>query len=246
MVTATFRFHGALQDFIVRGHRGCDFDYSCARAATIKHAAEALGVPHTEIGRLTVNGDPATLSRIVRERDRIDAYPADVHEADLTVEPLFIADAHLGGLARLLRMLGFDTIYRNHINDCELIALAAQERRIILTRDRELLKCRDVLRGAFVRPLKPEAQLRETVRRWNLGDRQRPFSLCLHCNLRLEPVDRNAAAASVPEAIFRRYSEFARCPGCARVYWPGSHWKRMRGILDAALSGNAPGQSGVE
>lgn len=246
MVNATFRIHGALQDFIARERRGRDFEYPCARAATIKHAVEALGVPHTEIGRLTVNGNPATLSRIVRERDRVDAYPADVHEADLADEPLFIADAHLGGLARLLRMLGFDTVYLNHITDRELIAIATAERRVILTRDRELLKCREVLRGAFVRALKPEAQLRETVRRWNLGLRQRPFSLCLHCNLRLEPVDRDVAAAVVPAPILRRYTDFARCPGCMRVYWPGSHWQRMRRMLDSALSADEPSESGVE
>jgi uncharacterized protein with PIN domain len=246
MVTASFRFHGTLQDFIARERRGRDFEYQCARAATVKHAVEALGVPHTEIGPLTVNGHAATLSRIVRAGDHVEAHPVDVQEADLGSEPLFIADAHLGGLARLLRMLGFDTVYHNHITDRELIAIAASERRIILTRDRELLKCREVLRGMFVRALKPEAQLRETVRRWNLVHRQRPFSLCLHCNLRLEAIDRDTAAASVPEAIRKRYAAFARCPGCNRIYWPGSHWERMSLMLDSALSGNASAESGVK
>jgi uncharacterized protein with PIN domain len=186
------------------------------------------------------------LSRIVRAGDHVEVHPVDVQEADLGSEPLFIADAHLGGLARLLRMLGVDTVYRNDITDRELIAIAASERRIILTRDRELLKCREVLRGMFVRALKPEAQLRETVRRWNLVHRQRPFSLCLHCNLRLEAIDRGTAAASVPEAIRQRYTAFARCPGCNRVYWPGSHWERMSLMLESALSGNASGESGVK
>src|SRR5205085_5922714 len=116
-----------------------------------------------------------------------------------------------------------------------IVSRAASERRVVLTRDRELLKCRDVLRGAFVHELKPEAQLREVAARYALASRMRPFSLCLHCNLPLSPADPGHVIESVPERIRQRYSAFTKCPGCGRVYWEGSHWERMRAVLADAL-----------
>jgi uncharacterized protein len=236
MATATFMVRGELSAFIERGRRGRSFAYACARTATLKHAIEALGIPHTEAGRLMVNGQPATLSRIVREGDHVEVLPwGEVDEAPGGM-PRFIADAHLGGLARLLRMLGFDTLYENAIHDEEIVALAGAEHRIVLTRDRELLKRRDVLRGCFVHALKPEAQLREVARRYALERHRHPFTLCLHCNLPLQPVDKRNVTALVPERIFTNYADFMRCRGCARVYWQGSHWSRMRDTLGKALA----------
>ena len=234
MATATFRFHGELAGFLARERRGGAFAYACARAATLKNAIEALGVPHTEAGRLFVNGNPATLCRIVRDGDAIEVFP---HCADEAADeaPGFVADAHLGGLARLLRMLGFDTLYDNASDDRAIMETAAPERRVVLTRDRELLKCRGVMRGCFVHALKPEAQLREVAARYSLERHMRPFTLCLHCNLRLQPVERGAAAPYVPAPIAERYDAFVRCAGCGRIYWQGSHWERMRGMLSASL-----------
>lgn len=243
MATALFRFHGELTEFLPYGKRGGAFSHACARAATLKNAIESLGVPHTETGRLTVNGEPATLSRIVREADAIEIFPQ--HAADVVLDgpPSFIADAHLGGLARLLRMLGFDTLFENAYTDQQILQLIARERRILLTRDRELLKCRDVSRGCFVRALKAEAQLSEVVARYALARHARPFTLCLHCNVRLERAEPGAVAARVPQPIAARYTRFARCPGCERIYWEGSHWAHMRGMLSAVLPAAAPRSS---
>ncbi len=241
MATATFLFHGELADFLARGRRGGAFDHACARAATVKNAIESLGVPHTEAGRLLVNGRPASLSRIVREGDVIEVFPRGEAGGAGDEVPAFVADAHLGGLARLLRMLGFDTVYGNALADREILEIATRERRIVLTRDRELLKCRDVLRGCFVHALKPEAQFREIAARYALPRHMRPFTLCLHCNLRLEAVGRNAVRGRVPERIAGRYAEFARCAACGRIYWQGSHWERMREMLGALLAVRLPG-----
>ena len=235
MVTATFRFHGELAYFLSPERRDGAFSHACARAATIKNAIESLGVPHTETGTLTVNGQPATLSRIVREADAIEVFPHYAADAVTDEIPLFIADAHLGGLARLLRMLGFDTLYQNAYTDREILERLGRERRILLTRDRELLKCRDVHRGCYVRARKAEAQLAEVVARYALAWRAQPFTLCLHCNLALEPADPRAVAERVPQPIIQRYAEFVRCPGCNRIYWEGSHWERMRAMLGRAL-----------
>lgn len=240
MATATFRFHAELAEFLARERRGVAFAQACARAATVKHAIESLGVPHTEAGRLTVNGQPATLARIVRDGDAIEVFPQEPGGAIIDDAPGFVADAHLGGLARMLRMLGFDTLYDNAFADREILDLAARERRVILTRDRELLKCREVMHGCFVHARKPEAQLKEVVARYGLERHMRPFTLCLHCNLRLEAVDRNAAMKRVPERIALRYADFVRCRGCERIYWQGSHWERMRAMLGASLAIRIP------
>ena len=239
MAQATFHFHGELVSFLAPGRRGGAFSHGCARAATVKHAIESLGVPHTEAGRLLVNGQPATLDRIVREHDVIEVFPHEPGEGACI--PLhFLADAHLGGLARFLRMLGFDTFYENGLSDRAILEIAARERRIVLTRDRELLKCRELARGCFVHARKPEAQLKEVATRFGLEAHLLPFTLCLHCNLRLEAVEREAAARCVPERIFERYATFVRCPGCKRIYWEGSHWQRMREALGASLAITIP------
>jgi uncharacterized protein with PIN domain len=235
MSLASFSFHGELGNFLARERRNARFAHECARAATLKQAIEAVGVPHTEIGQVFVNGAPATLARIVREGDAIEVFPHEPGAAPFQSPLAFVADAHLGGLARMLRMLGFDTIYDNALHDGDIVKQAAAERRVVLTRDRELLKCREILRGCYVHALKPEAQLREVARRYAIAANMRAFTLCLHCNLPLAPADTRAVADRVPERIRAHYSQFMYCPGCERIYWEGSHWDRMRNVLSAAL-----------
>jgi hypothetical protein len=237
MTTASFRFHGGLSAFLARQHRETPVAYRCARAANLKNAIEALGVPHTEVGALTVNGKAATLQRTVRDGDTVEVFPPS---AEMGSVPIFVADAHLGGLARFLRMLGFDTLHENAFTDEAICRLAADEGRIVLSRDRELLKCRDIVRGCYVRALKPEAQLREVAARYALAARAQPFTLCLKCNLPLRPVARSAVAHRLPEKVLQEQPSFSHCAGCDRVYWPGSHYRRMRQALDqAGLQGDA-------
>jgi len=239
MATARFRFYEPLSAFLKREYRGRAFSYECARAASLKNAIEALGVPHTEAGRLTVNGAPATLQRTVREGDVIEIHPVEI-ESGSDPDLLFLADAHLGGLARFLRMLGFDTLHDQALHDDGIRRLAAEEGRVVLSRDRELLKCRDIARGCYVRALKPEAQLREVAARFGLARRARPFTLCLRCNLPLAPVDKAAVAARVPEKVLSMNEAFSRCAGCDRVYWPGSHYQRMKAALEGVLPSVSP------
>lgn len=229
MSTAWFRVHGDLAPFLARENRCGKFPYRCARAANLKNAIEALGIPHTEIGALTVNGEPATPQRTVRDGDTVEVFPP---APEMGSVPVFVADAHLGGLARFLRMLGFDTLHENAFSDAAIRRLAAEEGRIVLTRDRELLKCRDVVHGCYVRALRPEAQLREVAARYALAARARPFTLCLICNRALEPVARSAVAHRLPAKVLQEQEIFSRCPGCERVYWPGSHYRRMRQALE--------------
>ena len=229
MSTARFRFPAELSRFLRPEHRGGPFPYVCARAASLKNAIEALGVPHTEVGAVRVNGAPATLQRMVREGDDIEVLAPEAPAGD---EPLaFLADAHLGALARFLRMLGFDTAHQPSLADREIRELARADERIVLTRDRDLLKCRDIARGYYVRAIKPEPQLAEVAARYGLAERAQPFTRCLHCNLPLAPVEKAAIAHRLPERVAALHGNFTHCAGCDRVYWPGSHYERMRAAL---------------
>jgi uncharacterized protein len=250
MVTATFRFYEELNDFLARPLRRRAFACECARDATAKHMIEALGVPHTEVELIVVNGESVGFEHPLREGDRVAVYPK--FEA-LDISPLlrvrerplrvmrFVADAHLGGLAQLLRLAGFDTLYDNHYPDADIEALAHAEARIVLTRDRELLKRRTITHGCYVRALKPEAQLREVFRRLDLSGSARPFRLCLTCNVPLRRLAKEEAAGGGPDGVFERHAQFVTCDVCRRVFWEGSHWKRMRALMDS-VTGAKPGE----
>lgn len=236
--TAKFRFHGSLEGLLARGRRGAAFDHACARAASLKNAVEALGVPHTEIGRILVNGAAATLDRTVRHGDAIEAFPwPDGGAAAPEGERRFLADAHLGALARFLRMLGFDTAHENALTDVEIRRLARDERRIVLTRDRDLLMCRDIAVGCLVRAQRPEEQLREVAVRYALAGAAQPFSRCLRCNLPLDRVEKRAIVERLPGQVRAHHEQFMVCHGCDRIYWPGSHYARMRAMLRELLPG---------
>ena len=240
MVRATFRFYEELNDFLAPGRRRREFDCPCARAATTKHMIEALGVPHTEVELVLVNGESAGFDRLLQEGDRVAVYPRfealditpllRVRERPLRVTR-FVADAHLGGLAHLLRMAGFDTLYDNHFDDSEIEAIVAREGRIVLTRDRELLKRRAITHGCYVHALKSAQQLREVFERLDLARSARPFTLCLHCNAPLRAIDKAQVAQCVPPAVCARYERFSTCDVCRRVFWEGLHWRRMRELL---------------
>jgi uncharacterized protein with PIN domain len=208
MPGASFRFHPGLNYFLPPERREKTFLCQYAHAATTKHMIEALGVPHTEIGRIVVNGMETGFDRLLQENDEVEIYPVEDHlsfptsPASSTSSIRFIADAHLGGLARLLRMAGFDTLYDNHYDDSDIEAVALAENRVVLTRDLELLKRKQVKHGAYVRNLKPDEQLREVFSRFGLTQTMKPFSLCLHCNFPLHAVN----TASVPVTAAAGYS----------------------------------------
>lgn len=244
-VAAHFRYYAELNDFLPGARRGREFSASCAADASVKHVVESHGVPHTEVELILVNGDPVDFAHRPRPGDRISVYPKfeafDVRPLlRLRPEPLrqtrFIADAHLGGLARLLRMAGLDTLFSNRYADAEIVAIAGQDGRIILSRDRELLKRREVSHGCYVHALDPEAQFREMITRLDLANSLRPFALCLECNLPLAGAAPAEVADLLPPRVRERCAHFSRCPGCRRVYWEGSHWRRMRERLAGLLA----------
>jgi uncharacterized protein with PIN domain len=247
MVTATFRFYQELSDFLPRERRGRTFASECARHSTTKHMIEALGVPHTEVEMVLVNGQESGFEHVLEDGDHVAVYSrfallelgphGGVARELLRERPRermrFVADSHLGGLARLLRMAGYDTLYDNHYHDDEVEDLAANDDRIVLTRDRELLKRRAIVHGCYIHALVPAEQLRELFERLDLAGGARPFSLCLHCNVALREVDKASVAERLPESVRDLHDSFTTCDNCLRVYWKGSHYKRMVALLEA-------------
>lgn len=239
--TVHFRFYEELNDFLAPAQRWREFAQACPPGATVKHMVEALGVPHTEVELLLLNGESVGFEHRLCEGDRVAVYPT-FEALDITPllrvreQPLrcnrFIADSHLGGLARLLRLCGFDTLFDNHYADAEMVRIALAERRIVLTRDRELLKRRELSHGCFVRALRPQAQLRELIERLDLGRAARPFTRCLVCNALLRAASPAEIASAAPPFVRERQRRFAACSGCGRLYWEGSHWRRMRALLE--------------
>lgn len=150
-------------------------------------------------------------------------------------EPRFVADAMLGRLARWLRVIGADTLYDPEIEDAELARIAIAEGRIALTRDRALTEEWRIPRVLLLRSDAPLEQLAEVAERFGLDWRGRLFRRCSLCNCALARVSKDEAAQGVPERVLREGLAFARCPGCRRFYWEGSHTRRMRGILARTL-----------
>lgn len=242
---AHFRFYAELNDFLPPERKQRSFGYAFELSPSIKDAIEALGVPHPEIDLILVNGVSVDFSYQVQDGDRISVYP--VFES-LDIKPLvclrpqplretrFVLDVHLGRLANYLRLLGFDTLYRNDYDDEELARISSSERRILLTRDRGLLKRSIVTHGYCLCSTNPRQQLVEVLHRFDLFGSVRPFRRCLHCNDLIEPVDKAAIGDRLPPKVRQYYDEFRRCRGCDRIYWKGSHYERLERFVEHVLS----------
>jgi len=227
---AWFRFYAELNDFLAPARRGREIEQPAAPHASLKHTIEVLGVPHTEVGLVLRNGEPCPLDhRPLHEADRISVYPVWRRLAlapAAQAAPRFMADAHL---ARYLRFAGYDTLLHSHGSDAALAARARAEWRIVLTRDRQLLMHRDIEQGCYLRPTDPLAQLHDLATRLKLDlTPGRRAARCMLCNELLREASPREVQARVPERARETFHRFWRCPGCERVYWQGSHWRRLQ------------------
>ncbi len=246
---ATFRFYAELNDFLAPDLRQRAFIHRFDGHPAVKDTIEALGVPHTEVDLVLVDGRSVGFAHPLRDGDRVAVYP--MFEAiDITPllevrprplrEPRFLLDVHLGRLATYLRLLGVDADYANDRDDDELAASSRREGRTLLTRDHGLLKRSAVTHGYFVREREPRRQVVEVMRRFDLARLVRPFTRCLRCNTTLEAAARADVLERLPPRTAARHDDFRECPTCRRVYWRGSHYERMRGLIDHLL-GEATG-----
>jgi hypothetical protein len=242
---AEFRFYEELNDFLPQARRKRAFRWRFLGTPSVKDTIEAIGVPHTEVDLILVDGCSVGFDRRLTGGERVAVYPAFER---LDISPLirlrpaplrvsrFVIDVHLGTLARYLRLLGFDATWRNDLDDERIITLSCAEARIILTRDRGILKDGRVTHGYWLRSTDPLAQLEEVVRALDLGRQFQPYSRCLECNGRLASLPRAEVEGRVPEEVFLVFQDFSRCEGCGRIYWPGSHRERLEEVIARAVA----------
>ncbi len=239
---ATFRFYEELNDFLPPQQRKTASDYGFDGTPAIKDAIEAQGVPHTEVDLILVHDEAVDFRYRLQDGDRVAVYPVfeslDISSVGRLRErplrrPAFVADVHLGTLARRLRLLGFDTLYQNDFDDDEIIRLSLQQHRVILTRDRGILKTGRVTHGYYVRSSTPHDQVREVLSRFDLGTALDPFRRCSRCNGRVEPVSRTAVADRLPLRVAETYDEFFQCICCGQLYWKGTHYQRLLSWIDS-------------
>jgi len=242
----TLVFHGNLVELLARKVTGNgEVRHVLERRASVKDVVESFGVPHPEIKQLETNGQPIGFDYIVADRDRIEIWPlapfCDVFAPTvLRPEPLtdisFVVDANVGKLAVLLRMAGFDTLYGPDFSDGALARTAAADQRILLTRDRNLLKRKNVIFGHLIRETEPWQQLLEVVSLYRLAEKLQPFCRCLRCNTFLVPVAKQKIIHRLEPLTIKYYDSFQLCPSCDKIYWPGSHRQAMQRQLTALAS----------
>lgn len=233
-----FRFYEELNDFLAPRRRWRSFDHEFTGTPSVKDRIESLGVPHTEVDLILVDGDSVGFGHRLNGGERVAVYPVferfDISDATrLQGRPLretrFVLDVHLGRLAAYLRLLGFDCRYRNDFADERIIEIARAEGRVILTRDTGLLKDGRVTHGAFLHATEPLEQVREVVERLQLDRQLQPWTRCMKCNGPIESVDCDTLSReTVPAGVLANFDRFGRCAGCGRIYWPGSHFDRLR------------------
>lgn len=246
MSRARFRFYEELNDFLPPERRKVELEHEFHRRASVKDMIEALGVPHAEVELILADGESVGFDHIVRDGERIAVYPMfeslDVSgELRVRSEPLralrFVLDTHLGTLARYLRLCGLDSHYRNDFADAELAEISATEGRVLLTRDRDVLKRRIVTRGYWVRHDRPRDQLAEVIARFDLYHAIAPFTRCPRCNGLLEDVDKADIAHRLEPGTRRHYERFRICGDCGQLYWRGSHVQRIERLIENVASG---------
>jgi hypothetical protein len=154
------------------------------------------------------------------------------------VRPKFIVDANVGKLAKWLRILGYDAVFINGLSDDELIRIAINEGRVLLTKDTGIFRRGVVYSGELklilINDDEVKEQLLQVVQALNL-DVFEPFSLCLECNQPLVPRDKEEIRDSVPPYVFQTQNQYMQCPSCHRIYWRGTHWQRMREELEKLI-----------
>jgi uncharacterized protein with PIN domain/sulfur carrier protein ThiS len=242
MSRVTLRFYEELNDFLAPGLRKRDIAHDFERRTSVKDMIESFGVPHTEVEVILVNGRSVGFSHIVQDDDRISVYP--MFEG-LDVSPLlrlrpaplrtprFVLDTNLGRLARYLRLLGFDCLYRNDYDDRTIAGIAEREQRSVLTRDRALLQHKIITRGYFVRAVRPRLQVGEVLARFDLYGLIKPFSRCTRCNGELHAVDKAAIVDRLEPKTKKYFDVFRMCSDCRQIYWQGSHHEHALRLIAA-------------
>ncbi|WP_280484183.1 Mut7-C RNAse domain-containing protein [Nocardia farcinica] len=239
------RLYAELNDFLPPQDRQDALWRPVRPHQTVKDIVEAAGVPHTEIDLLLVNGESVGFEHHPRPGDRLAAYPMfeSLDISGLTRvrphplrEPRMLVDVNLGGLARLLRLMGQDVRCDFDATDARLAEISAEDHRILLTRDRGLLARRIVSHGVYVRADRPFEQIVEVIGRLDLADQLAPFTRCLRCGAVLADVAKDEIVHELSPGTRENYDTFRRCTGCGRIYWAGAHQRRLDDLVTQILA----------
>lgn len=213
--------------------------HSTDGVSSLGHVVESLGVPLTEVGTLVVDGHEVPVSHVPAAGETVHVRPVTRPQRVPGAPLRFLLDVHLGTLARRLRLLGVDTAYEStDIGDPALAARSAAERRVMLSRDRGLLRRRELWAGAFVYSTRPEDQLRDVLDRFR--PELRPWTRCTACNGPLRHASKEEVADQLQGGTKRSYDVFAKCGDCGRAYWKGAHHDQLVAIVERALTEFSP------
>ena len=244
MPKGTFRFYEELNDFLPKHRRKTDFKATFKGKRSIKDMIEALGVPHTEIDLILVNGNSVDFNYILQDEDRVSVYPVFeslniTNVTRLRKLPLrrnkFIADINLGDIVKYMRVLGLDLYYDPLLSTREIIEISKRENRIILTKSRKLLKFKEVSHGIFIRPGTTTEQIRRIIDYLDIKDNTKPFSRCLGCNTLLNIVLKEKILDRIPPKTKEFCDEYVQCPSCDKIYWKGTHFIHMKKVVSQIL-----------
>ncbi len=239
--TSFFRFYEELNEFLPEQYHKKDFPYNFKGTPSVKNAIETIGVPHAEIDLILVDGISVGFEHLLKGGERISVYPVfelfDISPViRLRAKPLrkirFIADVNLGKLAKKLRLLGFDTVYRNDLEDGDIVKISIAENRIIITRDHGILKYAGVTHGTWIRSDNPKIQLNEVIGRFQLKNLIKPFTRCSECNGNLKRIGKEKLVNRVPSNTLGFFKTFWECKGCNKIYWQGSHFDKINDWLE--------------
>jgi uncharacterized protein len=238
------KFHGDLPFFLKSKASNKVIERNLGEKTSVKDVIESCGVPHPEVDLILVNRRPVDFAHLIAKDADIDLYPVQSEcqlfkEERLQVRSItrFVADGHLGTLARNLRLLGFDVAYDRQAPDRRLLSVMEREDRALLTRDRRLLMHAVVRHGYCPRSQNADDQTIEVIRRFALFDSIAPFTRCLRCNAPLHRVVKGDVIEKLEPLTKIYYEEFHRCSGCGQIYWAGSHFSKLERRLEKIRAG---------
>jgi len=237
------RFHGDLNVFLGSKAGDAVIERRLAEKTSVKDVIESCGVPHPEVDLILVDEQTVGFAHTLANDAKVEVFPVENRGTDRTEKRLqtigiarFVADEHLGGLTRNLRLLGFDVAYPKNADDRQLLDVMARENRALLTRDRRLLMHGIVQHGYYPRSQNADEQTIEVVRRFNLSELIAPFTRCLRCNAPLEAAAKADVIDKLEPLTKIYYHQFRRCPDCKQIYWSGSHFPKLQKRIEEIRS----------
>ena len=243
----SIRFFAELNDFLAIARRHTAFKQDIKKPRSVKDLIESIGVPHIEVDLIIVNAKSVDFTHSIAGGEQIEVYPASckprisplIHnQPEPLTSPGFVLDVHLGRLAAYLRMLGFDTLYRNDYDDPELAEISARESRILLSCDLKLLTRKQIRFGYFIRSRKPRQQIVEVLTRSHLTEQQQSLARCMQCNGIIQAVAKKDIIARLLPLTRKHYENFYQCDSCGKIYWEGSHYQKMQGLIQKFKAGD--------